>query len=102
MATESPDASELASLDQRIRLLEQKNRPQFPGDLDAVTLDYTADATADVEVSLNHSLQRVPTGFLVLSIDAAGVVYKTETPWTATKLFLKCSAAGARVKLLLF
>jgi hypothetical protein len=54
---------------------------------------------ADTEFAVDHPLGRVPAGFLVANIDAAGVVYDSGTAWTATVIYLKCSAANAGVTL---
>lgn len=73
---------------------------RYPAELDMVTVPYKTNASADTEDAVTHSLQRVPTGFHVTHIDKGGVIYASSRPWTATKIFLKCSAAGATATLL--
>lgn len=47
----------------------------------------------DTEFAIIHNLRRVPTGFIVFSQDKAGTVYKGDTPWSSTQMFLKASSA---------
>lgn len=54
---------------------------------------------ANVEFTVTHGVGAVPIGFLVMKIDKGGVIYDSGTAWTATSLFLKCSAANAAVSL---
>lgn len=56
---------------------------------------------ADTEFIVAHLLGVVPIGFLVINIDAGGVIYDSGTAWTATNIYLKCSAANAAVTLFL-
>ncbi len=58
--------------------------------------------TADTEFTVTHTLKRVPAGYIIVSIDKAGVVYKTGTAWTTAAIYLKCSAANAVVSVLVF
>jgi len=59
---------------------------------------YTSNATPNTEDTVPHGLERVPSGFIVTSIDKAGVVYKSSA-FDATNLKLKCSVASAAVTL---
>ena len=64
-----------------------------------------ADVTtpgADIEFSVTHGLGFVPMGFLVASQDKAGSFYNSTTAWTTEKIFLKCSAATATLRILIF
>jgi hypothetical protein len=73
-----------------------------PGENVAGEFQVVADTgSADTEFSISHQLGTVPIGFLVLNIDAGGVVYDSGTAWTDTTIYLKCSAANAAVKLFL-
>jgi hypothetical protein len=57
---------------------------------------------ADAEFGVAHHLDRVPAGFLVTKSNKAAIVYKGSTAWTATTIYLKCSAANATVDLLIY
>lgn len=58
----------------------------------------TADTgTANTEFTVAHNLKRIPTGYLVISIDKAGVVYKSGAAWTAANIYLKCNVANTNV-----
>lgn len=63
--------------------------------LDLVWLSTTTPAVADTEFTLTHNLGRVPSGYTIMSIDKAGIVYKGTTAWTTTQLSLKCNQASA-------
>jgi len=54
-------------------------------------------STPGVEFIIAHNLGRVPNGFLIFSIDQAGIVYKGTTTWDTSKIFLKCNVASANV-----
>lgn len=62
-------------------------------------LDYTSNVTPDTEDLVPHTLGRVPIGFMVLSIDKPGTVYKSND-FGPGALKLKCSAASANVRLM--
>lgn len=56
---------------------------------------------ADAEIEITHTLGAVPIGFIVVNIDKAGVVYSSDTAWTSTKCYLKCSVANCEIKVFL-
>lgn len=58
----------------------------------------TTPGGADTEFALTHNLNRVPEGWILVSIDKAGIVYKSTTAWTTTQIFLKCNVASATIK----
>ncbi len=51
---------------------------------------------------VNHTLGRVPIGFDVKRINAAGTIYDSGTPWTATQIFLKSNVINATFTLFIF
>ena len=55
---------------------------------------------ADTEFEVAHTISRVPNGFIIIYINKAGIVYDSGTPWTSSKIYLKCSQANATLKLL--
>lgn len=55
----------------------------------------TTPVTPGTLFTVNHTLGRVPVGFDVKRMDEAGSIYDSGTPWTATQIFLKSSAASA-------
>lgn len=58
--------------------------------------------TADTEFTVSHYLGRIPEGYLLTCTDKAASVYESGTAWTATTIYLKCSAANAKIDLLVF
>jgi len=63
---------------------------------------YTTNAVANTEDAVAHTLGRVPSGFIVVNRDKAGVLYDSGTAWTATNIYLKCSVASTAVKIYIF
>lgn len=58
-------------------------------------------AVADTEVVVAHTLKRVPQGYIVLSVDKAGVIYTSGTTWTSENIYIKCNVATVTAKLLI-
>lgn len=48
---------------------------------------------ANVEFTFNHNLNRIPTGWAVLSVDKASILYRGATAWTNKQVFLKFDQA---------
>lgn len=74
----------------------------FDDNFDGVEVSYISNAVVDTQDTVAHTLGRIPVGFIVTDINTGGVVYRTGTAFTATNMFLKCSKAGASIKLLIF
>ena len=72
------------------------------GNLDAVWVVYTSNASADTEDTVAHNLGRIPLGIFVGIPDKSSVIYSGPTTWTATNLFLRASAATTITNLLVF
>lgn len=75
---------------------------EFSDQLNAQELTVTSDAMADTEFSAAHTLKRIPTRFVVVSQDKAGVVYLGGTAWTTSLAYFKCSVASVALKLLVY
>jgi hypothetical protein len=69
--------------------------------LDVQIVDYTTNAVANTQDTVAHTLKRVPEGYIVVSVDKAGVIYKSGA-FTATDLLLKCNVATVVAKLIVF
>lgn len=54
-----------------------------------LTVEFT---TANTEVRVDHNLSRIPTGYLVLKLSAAAIIYDGSTANTNQNAFLKASA----------
>lgn len=49
-------------------------------------------------VTVTHTLNRVPLGFIVINLDAAITLYKPASPaWETGKIYLKSSGAGTAI-----
>lgn len=78
------------------------NGLKFSDNFNAQIKTYTSNGAANTEDAVAHTLKRVPTGFIIINRDKAGVVYDSGTSWTATNLYLKCSVATVALKVLIF
>jgi len=54
----------------------------------------TTPGSANVEFSINHSLGRIPIGFIVINLNAAAIIYSSTTAWTANTIYLKCNGTS--------
>ena len=68
--------------------------------VDCSLVSFTSNGVANTEDTVPHTLGRVPTHFIVASLDKAAVVYKGGTTFTATNIYLKTSLATTAVKLI--
>ncbi len=60
--------------------------------------------TANTEFAVPHTLNFqtravVPGNFLITYINVGGVVYDSGTTWTSSNIYLKCSAAHAKLNI---
>jgi hypothetical protein len=69
--------------------------------LDAVSCVYVSGTAGSDDVVL-HNLGRVPYGYILVGSNFPMAVYSSPTAWTATKIFLRSSQAGATVRILVF
>lgn len=74
---------------------------RFADNFDAQMVSVTT-AAADTEVTVAHTLKRVPTGYLVYSRDKGGTVYDSGTAFTSSNIYIKCTTATTVLKLLIF
>ena len=61
---------------------------------------YTSNATPNTQDTVPHNLGSVPVGYIVVSKDKAGDVYKSAA-FTSMNMYLKCSAASTTVTMFL-
>ena len=62
----------------------------------------TTTPGADVEFTVEHGLGYVPIGFLVISKNKAGDVYKSATAATVSTIALKCNVATVAIRIMIF
>ena len=67
----------------------------------AYTVTQADTGGANVAFTVEHTLKRVPSGFLVVNIDKAGIIYDAGTAWTVDKIYLKCSVANCAAKIVI-
>lgn len=74
----------------------------FDDNVDCRDCQFTSSGTPDAENTVAHTLGKVPTGFIVYSINKGAVVYKGTTAWTSTNIYLKVNVATVAVKIKVF
>ena len=63
----------------------------------------TDTGSADTEFTVNHTLGRVPVGYIVVRQDKAGSLYESSfTSWTNTSVTLKFSTTNTAITIGLF
>lgn len=58
--------------------------------------------TVNTEFAVAHGLKRIPTGYLVIRRNKAGVVFDSGTTFTIANIYLKCSVANTQITVLIF
>lgn len=71
----------------------------IPGNTDTVHVNVQAAGTANIEFTVIHNLNRIPTGFRVANRNNVGNVYSSGTAWTVTQIFLKCDQVNTQFTL---
>jgi len=67
-----------------------------------VFLDATTPVGANSDFTLKHDLGYVPIGFIVISKDKAGDVYKSSTAATESTITLMCSVTTVAIRIMIF
>lgn len=62
---------------------------------------FTTNATPDTEDTVAHGMATTPIGWILISIDKGGVLYKGTTAWDSTNAYFKCTVASAAVTVFL-
>jgi hypothetical protein len=75
---------------------------KFEDNFNGAIVSISDSGNADSENTVAHGLKRVPSGFKVININKAGVVYDSGTAWTSTNIFVKCNVANCVIKLFIF
>lgn len=75
---------------------------RFQDNFDCKLVSFTSSVTPDAENTVAHTLGRIPTGFIVYSLDKGAVVYLGGTTWTATNAYLKVNTATTATKVIFF
>ena len=74
----------------------------FDDNIDIRRVSVVSHGTPGTEVSVAHTLGKVPVGYIVYGQTAAGSVYDGTTTNTATTLYLKSDASSATFRLIVF
>lgn len=74
----------------------------FKDNVNCRTISYTSNGSANTEDGITHTLGKVPTGYIVVSQNKAGVVYNGSSTWTTTTIYLKNSVATVAVTIIIF
>jgi hypothetical protein len=90
------------NLVQQTDALEPQFREIVGKAIDKTAFVDVVTGSADNEFSIEHGLGTIPLGYLVISRDATVVVYKSTTPWDTDHIYLKGTASGVGIRLLIF
>lgn len=74
--------------------------PSAPDNITGSWFTGTTPTGAGTEFTVPHTLGRIPTGWIMVSLDQPAVVYKGVTPWNSKTISLKCNIASINVILL--
>lgn len=74
----------------------------FSDNFNCLTVVVADTGAANTEFTVAHSLKRIPTGYLVIRRDKAGVVYDSGTAFTVSNIYLKCSTANTAITVIVF
>lgn len=77
-------------------------RVTFVDNISASIQDVSTSIPADTDIEIDHTLGRPAVGFFAYGIDMAPIIYKSSTPWTASKIFVKSSLSPVTFQLIIF
>ncbi len=63
------------------------------GNFDGQWIQFTSSGTPDAENTVAHSLNRIPTGYIVGQRNKGAVLYNGSSTWTSSNIYLKCNVA---------
>ncbi len=87
---------------QQTGVLEPQFQEIVSKGIDKTAFVDTSSQAGSAEFSIEHGLGTIPLGYIVISQDAAGSVYKSDgTPWDTNRIYLKTTAAMA-LRVLIF
>jgi hypothetical protein len=72
-----------------------------PGNITGVHVKGTTIAAA-TDVAIQHGLNYIPSGYLVVNTSKAGHVYTGNAKWTAKTIYLRSDTAGLTFTVLVF
>lgn len=98
------DEDLIKALEENFLALEAMlNRGLNPEDnFDWRLVDFTSDPSIGVETAVPHTLGKIPTDFIVTSIDQEAIVWKGSTPWTSDTIYLKASQSSVAIRAYIF
>jgi hypothetical protein len=100
MRIDSVVLNERKTLQQLINALT--NRLTFEDNFQCTIVSIADTGAADTEFVVTHKLGKIPTAYIA-NLESAGEVYSTgKDTWTTTQMTLKCSAANAKLTLVVF
>jgi len=75
---------------------------KFSDNFDAEIKTVADSGNINTEFIVAHTLKRIPSGYIVVKINKAAVVYESGTAWTNTNIYLKASVANCTLTVLVF
>jgi len=74
----------------------------FTENVDCVLVTLTSSATPDDSNTVNHTLGKIPNGYIVYYQNKAGSLYDGGTTWTNTAIYVKSNIASVTFKIIIF
>jgi hypothetical protein len=74
----------------------------YSGNCNGQWVNVQTPSTPNTEFAIPHTLNRIPSYFTHVNTDVAAQVYQlpdTGTTWTATNIYVKCTAASANLRM---
>lgn len=81
----------------------QTDPGQYTGNMSGQWVNVQSPVTPNTQFSVSHTLGRIPSMYFY-NVDQAAIVYQlpnTGSPWTTTKVFLKCNVASVNIRIFL-
>lgn len=78
------------------------NGLKFDDNFDAYIGNITTDATPGNDTAIAHGLKRVPSGYLIIKRDKAGIIYDGAAAWTETNIYVRSNLATVAAKIIVF
>lgn len=89
--------------DQQSNLAAILNRGiSFDDNMDTREILFTSSGVANTENTVAHTLGKIPSGYFVVSLNKAAIVYDGGTTWTASNIYLKVNTATTVVRIIVF
>lgn len=85
-----------------IQVIQVVNGKLGLDNVDGQILTVSTPSSGSLSLAVAHSLNRIPSYFVVIDKDATCDVWKTNVSWTTTQVYLTFSANSVNLKIFVF